>query len=86
MTVSYNWSGSHSDTFDILNNPSKQVCFDNVGNSSVLSSDVNTKVVFEDGNHTLTNIPSLILTPDSTVPTVNGVALNNLSNGFKYTS
>lgn len=86
VTWLYSWSWLQNDTFDILNNSSKKFCFDNAWNSSVLSSDVNTKLIFEDWNQIITGISKLILTPDWIIPSIDWLALNNLSNWIKYQS
>lgn len=84
----YEWSWNNNDNFDILNNTSKKFCFDNAWNNVPLTSDSNTKVIFEywDWNYTITWINSLILTPDSESPKVESSNYNVTSNWFKYIS
>lgn len=84
VTWRYEWSWDNNDTFDILNNNSKKFCFDNAGNSVSLKADSNTKIIFQDWNHIITWLTSLILTPDSNIPTIDWIIYNTMNNGFKY--
>lgn len=79
----YEWSWSQNDAFDILNNSSKIFCHDNAWNSSYLFWSINTKVVFEDWS-SVTWIPSLILTPDWTIPTVSWTTYSEMTNWIEY--
>lgn len=80
----YEWSWNQNDTFDILNNSAKKFCFDTAWNSTSLTTDVNTKLIIQDGNLVVNWINTLILTPDSNPPNVNWVNYNVLSNWIKY--
>lgn len=82
----YNWSWEQNDTFDILNNNSKKFCFDNAWNSVSLKANSNTKVIFQEWNHIINWLTSLILTPDSIVPNVAWIDLDNMNNWIKFKS
>lgn len=80
----YVWSWNNTDNYDILNNAAKKFCHDNALNDSSLTGNASTKLVFQDGNYTLTGITSLILTPDSDIPTVWGSVFDEFTNGITY--
>lgn len=82
----YIWSWNNTDNYDILNNATKKFCYDNSLNASSLTGNAGTKLIFQDGNHVLTGITSLILTPDTDVPTVWASVFNQFTNGITFKS
>lgn len=78
--ITYDWSGSHTETMDLLNNASTWFAFfdEAINKTGLLNS--NTELEFLDENgieltpvSKILNIQKLILTPDSTSPLVNDI-------------
>lgn len=84
LTWVYSWSWNQTETWNILDNLSRTFCHDYAWNSSPLKIDATTKLVIEDTWEEIVWITSLVLVPDSTVPTVNSSVYNTTSNGFSF--